>query len=216
MKLLKVLAIGLSFLLISSFGFADTIFLKDGRSYQGKFFRGDKNGIAIESDGKIMGFPINSVSFISFEEKALEKKRSIDLDAPVERKVTVKSEIKRGAFAVHDVMLKAEINLDKAFLGINAMINENEQRNIGTEPLYLGAYCQAWVSFSSTLKVLNKSKSRYQGLVDRGESSAAFYFKEFRKRQEKLGIDDENLFDVVGLKFDMIKPDIDDWAKKVK
>ena len=216
MKLLKVLAIGLSFLLIGSFAFADTISLKDGRSYQGKFIKGDKNGITIESDGKIMGFPMSWVSFISFEEKALERKQSVDLDVPIERKVTVKSEIKRGAFAVHDVMLKTEINLDKAFLGISAMINENVQRNTDTEPLYLGAYCQAWVSFSSTLKVLKKSKSRYQGLVDRGERSAAFYFKEFRKRQEKMGINDENLFDVVGLKFDMIKPDIDDWAKKVK
>ena len=214
--MLKVLTIGLSFLLISSFGFADTISLKDGRSYQGKFIKGDMKGITLESEGKIMGFPTSSVSSISFEEKAIERKQSIDLDAPVERKVTVKSEIKRGAFAVHDVMLKADINLDKAFLGIGAMINENGQRNTDTESFYLGAYCQAWVSFSNTLKVLNKNKSRYQSLINSGERSAALYFKAFRKRQATLGIDDENLFDVIGLKFDMIKPDIDVWAKKIK
>jgi hypothetical protein len=216
MKLPKVLAIGLSFLLMSSFGFADTISLKDGRSYQGKFIKGDMNGFTLESEGKIMGFPISSVSSISFEGKSPERKQTIDLDAPVERKVTVKSEVKRGAIAVADVMLKTDTNLDKAFLGIGAMITENEQRNTDTEPFCLGAYSQAWVSFSNTLKVLKKSPSRYKSLINSGERCATLYFKAYRKRQETLGIDDENLFELVGLKFEKIKPDVYEWANKMK
>ena len=216
MKLPRVLAIGLSFLLISSFGFADTISLKDGRSYQGQFIKGGQNGITFESEGKIMGFPISSISSISFDGKIPEIKQSIDLDAPLERKVNVKSEIKRGAFTAADVMLKAGANLDKAFLRIGAMINENGQRNTDTEPFCLGAYCQAWVSFSNTLKVLKKSQSRNQSLINSGERSAGLYFKAYRKRQATLGINDADLFDLVGLKFDKIKPDVDEWANKIK
>ncbi len=69
MKGLKISVFVMGFIILSISAFADTLYLKDGRLYTGKFMRGDKNGVQFKSDHKIMGFPINSVSFISVGEK---------------------------------------------------------------------------------------------------------------------------------------------------
>jgi len=77
MRLLKIFILVLSFLIIGFPVFADTIHLKDGRSYKGKFIKGDQNGIVWESEGKIRGFPIGLISSVSFEESDI-KEEGID------------------------------------------------------------------------------------------------------------------------------------------
>ncbi len=71
MKGLKISIFILSFIILSIPVFADTVYLKDGRVYRGKFMKGDKNGVQFKSDDKMMGFPIDAVSFISVGEKDL-------------------------------------------------------------------------------------------------------------------------------------------------
>jgi hypothetical protein len=43
-----------------------------------------------------------------------------------------------------------------------------------------------------------------------------FLYKQFKKSQEKIGIDDVALCDAVHLKYEMIKPRLDEWAEIVK
>ena len=69
MKCLKISIFVLGFIILSIPALADTLYLKDGRVYKGKFRRGDKDGIQFKADDRIMGFPINSVSFISVGEE---------------------------------------------------------------------------------------------------------------------------------------------------
>jgi hypothetical protein len=71
MKCLKISIFVLGFIILSIPALADTLYLKDGRVYKGEFRRGDKDGIQFKSDDRIMGFPINSVLFISVGEKDL-------------------------------------------------------------------------------------------------------------------------------------------------
>jgi hypothetical protein len=74
MRLLKIFILALGFLIIGFPVFADTIQLKDGRSYRGKFIKGDQNGIVWQSEGKIRGFPIGLISSVSFEESDIKEK----------------------------------------------------------------------------------------------------------------------------------------------
>jgi len=69
MKVLKISILLLGFIILSIPALADTLYLKDGRFYRGKYIKGDKNGVQFKSDDKIMGFPLFSVSFISVGEK---------------------------------------------------------------------------------------------------------------------------------------------------
>ncbi len=69
MKLLRISILLLGFIILSIPALADTLYLKDGRFYRGKYMKGDKNGVQFKSDDKIMGFPLVSVSFISVGEK---------------------------------------------------------------------------------------------------------------------------------------------------
>ena len=69
MKGMKVAVFILGFIILSIPVFADTVYLKDGRVYRGKYIKGDKNGVQFRSDDKMMGFPVNAVSYISVGEK---------------------------------------------------------------------------------------------------------------------------------------------------
>jgi hypothetical protein len=69
MKPLRISILLLGFIILSIPALADTLYLKDGRFYRGKYMKGDKNGVQFKSDDKIMGFPLVSVSFISVGEK---------------------------------------------------------------------------------------------------------------------------------------------------
>jgi hypothetical protein len=65
-KYLQVLFLALVLHFMGISVFADTIYLRDGRSYKGEFIKGDKNGILFQSGEKIMGFPLKYVLFIFF------------------------------------------------------------------------------------------------------------------------------------------------------
>ena len=71
MKGLKISIFILGFIILSVPVFADTLYLKDGRVYRGKFMRGNKNGVQFKFDDKMMGFPSDAVSFISVGEEDL-------------------------------------------------------------------------------------------------------------------------------------------------
>jgi hypothetical protein len=69
MKGLKISIFVLCFIILSTAAFADTLYLKDGRVYRGKYMKGDKHGVQFKLDDKMMGFPMDAVSFISTGEK---------------------------------------------------------------------------------------------------------------------------------------------------
>jgi len=69
MKGLKIFILILGFIILSIPALADTVYLKDGRVLRGKFMKGDKNGVQFKSDDRMMGFPVDAVSFISVGEK---------------------------------------------------------------------------------------------------------------------------------------------------
>lgn len=138
---------------------------------------------------------------------------AVDLDAPVEKKITVKSEIERGHSAVFDCRLHL---LPGSIIGIqdcvfNA-IDSNKQKNTDTDAFILGAYFEGWSDAAIYVSVLSENGRA----KDSDMQGTGFLYKQFKKSQEKLGIDDAALCDAVHLKYEMIKPRLDEWAKIVK
>ena len=210
----------LSLSCISFPAFADTIHLTDGRSYQGEFIRGDKATVSFESGGKILGFPKKRVAYILFGQGVLQMKGTGGPAPGEEIRIIdekIKAEILRGDAAVFDITLQAGVDFQKASERIAAVINENKQRNTGTEAFYLGAYFKAWNSFASMIKVIKQwGDPAYSKTIGLGEKSAQNYFKEFRKRQNELKIDEQTLVAITEVRFDKVKPEIDEWEMKIK
>ena len=200
--------------------FADTIYLLDGRSYQGEFIRGDKTSVSFQSGGKTLGFPKKRVAYILFGEGVLQVKEKGGPSAAAEIKIMdekIKSEIVRGDAAIFDVTLQAGVDFQKASEGILAVINENKQKNTDTEAFYLGAYFKAWNSFASMLKVIKQwGDPAYSKTIGFGERNAQNYFKEFRKRQNDLKIDEQTLMAITEVRYEKVKPEIDEWEMKIK
>ena len=200
--------------------FADTIHLLDGRSYQGEFIRGDKTSVLFQSGGKTLGFPKKRVLYILFGEGVLQMKEKGGSGTTEEIKIIdekIKAEILRGDAAIYDVTLQAGVDFQKASEGILAVINENKQKNTDTEAFHLGAYFKAWNSFASMIKVLKQwADPAYSKTIGFGERNAQNYFKEFRKRQKEMKMDEQTLMAITEVRFDKVKPEIDEWETKIK
>jgi len=220
MPVVKIGLLLLSLSCISFPAFADTIHLIDGRSYQGEFIRGDKTSVSFQSGGKILGFPKKRVAYILFGEGVLQMQEKGGSSPTEEIRIIdekIKAEILRGDAAVFDVTLQAGVDFQKASEGISAVINENKQKNTGTEAFYLGAYFKAWNSFASMIKVIKQwGDPAYSKTIGFGEKNAQNYFKEFRKRQSELKIDEQTLMAITEVRFDKVKPEIDEWEMKMK
>jgi hypothetical protein len=224
MKYLKLLFFVFSLHFMSISVFADTIYLIDGRSYKGEFIKGDKNGIVFQSGEKTMGFRKKTVLSIFFGEREMPWGEKAGVKATAEKEVKkevikdeVKSEILRGDAAIFEVTLKAGVDLNKGSEGISSVIQENQQKNTDTEPFYLGAYFKAWNFFASMIKVLKQGGNpEFSEAIALGESNANNYFKEFRKRQKEMGIDDKTLMAITEVEFEIVKPAIEEWEMRVK
>lgn len=220
MKYLKLLFFVFSLHFMSISLFADTIYLIDGRSYKGEFIKGDKNGIVFRSGEKTMGFRKKTVLSIFFGERDLAGEEKAILKASAEKegiKDEVKSEILRGDAAIFNVSLKAGVDLNKGSKEISSVINENRQKNTDTKAFDLGAYFKAWNFFASMIKVLKqRGDPEFSQTIAWGESNAKNYFREFRKRQKEMGIADKTLMAITEVKFEIVKPEMDEWEMKVK
>jgi hypothetical protein len=224
MKYLKLLFFVFSLHFMSISVFADTIYLIDGRSYKGEFIKGDKNAIVFQSGEKTMGFRKKTVLSIFFGEREMPWGEKAGVKATAEKEVKkevikdeVKSEILRGDAAIFEVTLKAGVDLNKGSEGISSVIQENQQKNTDTEPFYLGAYFKAWNFFASMIKVLKQGGNpEFSEAIALGESNANNYFKEFRKRQKEMGIDDKTLMAITEVEFEIVKPAIEEWEMRVK
>ncbi len=223
MKYLKFLFFAFSLHSMSISVFADTIYLIDGRSYKGEFIKGDKNGIVFQSGAKTMGFRKKTVLSIFFGERKMPSEKA-EIKAIAKKEVLrevikdeTKSEILRGDAAIFDVTLKAGVDLNKCAEGVSLVIQENKEKNTGTEPFYLGAYFTAWNFFASMIKVLKQGGDpEFSDTIALGEGNAKNYFKEFRKRQKEMGIDDKTLAAISEVGFEIVKPAIDEWEMRVK
>ena len=99
MKHLLFLCFTLALCLFTNLALCDTLNLNDGRIIQGKFIKGDKGGITFEADGKIMGFPLASISSISFGVKK-SREDALKSSAPDTKTSSIKEPVdeKKKAF----------------------------------------------------------------------------------------------------------------------
>jgi hypothetical protein len=97
------------------------------------------------------------------------------------------------------------------------VIDENKQKNTATDAFYLGVYFKAWNYFASMIKVIKQwGDPAYSKTIESGERNAEGYFKEFRKRQKEMKIDEQTLMAITEVRFDKVKPEIDEWETKIK
>jgi hypothetical protein len=145
---------------------------------------------------------------------------AVDLNAPAEKKVTVGSEIERGKAAISDI--------DSAFGGTNhlgrlkaydAVFDSNRQANKDTQAFILGASLAALVNLDISLKIASETPNSLFFPADEMElveSSAKLYFKDVRKIQKELNIDDQTLIQATHYNPDLMKANLYRWNKKFK
>lgn len=145
---------------------------------------------------------------------------AVDLNAPAEKKVTVGSEIERGIAAISDI--------DSAFGGTkhlgrltayDAVFESNRQANKDTQAFILGASLAALCNLDRTLRLASETpNSRFfpADEMELVESNAKLYFKDVRKIQKELNIDDQTLIQASPYKPDLMKANFYRWDKQFK
>ena len=117
---------------------------------------------------------------------------AVDLNAPGEKKVTVGSEIKRGHDAIFEVtgpddLLRVLDKLDRVF-------SINKQKNTDTPGFLLGAFFASWQFLNMRLESKIPQANR-----ELAYKYASGYYRDFRKLQRKLKINDDKLQEAVGM-----------------
>ena len=130
---------------------------------------------------------------------------AVDLDQPMEKTVTLKTEIERGAsiadkLAIDDLCSPRDFTQD-----ISNVVEKNKQDQKDTDGFYLGIYFVAWNHLAGQAK------------DHRWEASFGYtyvYYEEFRKLQTKYEIGDEQLCNLVKTNYNIAKPLFDEYWDK--
>lgn len=133
-----------------------------------------------------------------------------DLDAPAQKQVTVRSEIQRGNAAIDDVCTGkyGVLNTLNAF---DRALGRNKQNNTDTDAFLLGAY---WaITWRMNLEITFESNTKEEKLLAKDRFS--FYYKNFRKKQQALGLSDKQFSEALGMIYDNVKKDLEKWDSLV-
>jgi hypothetical protein len=122
------------------------------------------------------------------------------LDAPGEKKITVRSEIKRGATEVTDHVID---NLTSSVLQLVVTMNEviarNQANRTDSDGFMLGARFSQWHELNGHLRDSSVYQSNSQSSIAERQEDCRRYFSEMRELQKKLGLNDDQLIEAVGV-----------------
>jgi hypothetical protein len=145
---------------------------------------------------------------------------AVDLNAPAEKKVTVGSEIERGKAAISDVDSKIKsTNHFGRMKAFDAVFDYNKQANTDTQAFILGASLSALINLDRTLRLASETPNSRLFPADEMElveRDAREYFKEVRKIQKELNIDDQALIKATHYNPDLMKANLYRWNKQFK
>lgn len=142
---------------------------------------------------------------------------SADLDAPAEKKVTVRSEIERGKSAVRAIDLKARSRNPSVFFNkVDDVLAKNQQDNTDTDAFLFGVYGQTWIYAVLQTELFAKDREFWRGRLTDGQIESfnritELYYKQFRDKQRQLNISDEDLLKLFTFKEEWLA----EWDKKV-
>jgi len=134
-----------------------------------------------------------------------------DLDQPMVKVPTLRSEIYRGSSSVpigEDDILRLETS-------IFDIIKYNEQNNKNTDGFYLGIYFKAWISLDDLADITEKYYGNTNKVISARNTSLSFYHL-YTKIQVQYQLDDKSLCDAAHLDYDSLKPKFDKWHDENK
>ena len=107
-----------------------------------------------------------------------------------------------------DAALAASLDVIAKYEAANKVIQQNKQQNTDTDAFLLGAQFRGWIQMAVLAgldsEVVNTALATELGRI---------YFDGYRKLQRQIGIDDATLCDLAGVRYAVIKPDIEKWSK---
>jgi hypothetical protein len=119
-------------------------------------------------------------------------------DAPAEKKVTVASEISRGASTIASASSPNRNFLDDVDQML-AAISRNKEQNRDTDGFLLGANFRFWVNCDIAYKV---------GIPNASRKYAELAFHDWQKLEQQIGIDDQKLCELAHTKYELVAPRI--------
>ena len=148
---------------------------------------------------------------------------AVDLNAPATKRVTIGSEIERGKSAiVNQGLSNIGDSLTQFDLALLDVLTQEKQKNTDTDGFYLGAYYEMWLQ----MKIMVDSNRENPGIASEDEIKVAedattTYFREFRRRQKQMHIDDATFYKALsvdaapgGPSFEKVETTLKEWDAK--
>jgi hypothetical protein len=165
-------------------------------------FKTVRKGIAMKRE--IIFAAILVIAFTQFS-------YATDLNAPGQKKITVKSEIQRGRESVGDIRSYLyDMDMIRYLEDLERPIQKNIFNNTDSPGFQLGAYFNTWMLLAIDLEVMQGKISERD--YELALTSARRFFKKYRQVQKELKIDDRTLIvDVLDMKYTATQKTINEW-----
>jgi len=138
-----------------------------------------------------------------------------NLEAPAEKKVTIKSEIERGRSMVSNIKHDHSKGLFPFIDAVDKVVQLNKEKNTDTQAFCLGVYFLAWQYLNININVAKQYPEFHTPReIQLSEETAKLYFEEFRKIQKELKIDDDTLIAVTKANREVVVPLLYRYEKK--
>jgi hypothetical protein len=112
-----------------------------------------------------------------------------DINAQAERKITVKSELRRGSSAEFNCFLSTTIYWIQFSDCISRVIRDETRVNRITNPFLLGLYLSSFLTIENTRNVMNKYPRNDKLFME----TERFYYHQQNHLKESLGLSNEDI-----------------------
>lgn len=145
---------------------------------------------------------------------------AVDLNAPATKRVTIGSEIERGQSAIiNQAMSNIGDSLPQFDESLLDALTQEKQKNTDTDGFYLGAYYEMWLQMKTAVENPGVAS---EDEIKAANDSATTYFREFRRRQKQMQIDDATFYKALsidaapgGPSFEQTEAMLREWDSKV-
>jgi len=133
-----------------------------------------------------------------------------NLDVPAKQEIPVRSELERGGSAFFQCNMHM-MDIATPARCVQDILNEEQLKKTDTNAFKLGVYFRGWIDMDYYKKILRTSGSN---IIGTEVSDYISLFSSYRSLQNQLNVSDEELCEAFGLKYDIVKLNIDNAVRE--
>lgn len=135
-----------------------------------------------------------------------------NLDVPAKKEIAIRPDLERGGSAFFQCNM-GKMDISNPARCVQDILHEEQLKNTDSNAFKLGVYFRGWLEMEYYKEILRNTGSN---IIGTEVSDYILLFSSYRSLQNQLNVSDEELCDSIGLKYDVVKLNIDNAVREFK